>query len=358
MPVKTVNILFFGELPENSVHGVSVENQINLNILRAVCRVDIIEDQLTLKEHNKKSGRKVINFLLNNWKIFKKTISSKYQYFYCVYSLSTFGSLKTLILIITFRLFSSGAVILHIHRGDFFTRFYKNIINKIISWIVFRMARKIIVLSDGQRSEFVSAFKGTHFAVLKNTIENFPCTIARRAGHRKEKQFIYLSNYLPDKGIFDLLEVFDDLSRSGLPVCLHTYGEFPDTDLKEKIYSYTSSKISINGPLSGEEKFRRIIESDCLVLPSWNEGQPLVILEAMSVGTPVIATKVGLIPEMLGEDYMFMALPQNRVSLKNAILQFIEFKDSQKLSLLLSDRYLRNFSNEEHAKKLLEIFDL
>lgn len=357
MPGKTVKVLFYGELPDSSLHGVSIENQINLNILRTVYRVDEIEDELSLKEHNKKSGRKVINLLLNNWKIFIKSISIRYQYFYCVYSLSTFGSLKIFISIITFRLFNRGAVILHIHRGDFFTRFYKRTINKIISWFVFNLVKKIIVLSDSQKDEFARAFKGKNFFVLKNTIENFSAAFPRITDHRKEKQFIYVSNYLIDKGILDLLEVFHDLIRSGLPVRLHTYGEFPDNDLKARIYSYNSSKISINGPQSGEEKFRKIVDSDCLVLPSWNEGQPLIILEAMSVGTPVIATKVGLIPEMLGEDYKFMALPQNKTSLKNAILQFIEFQDMDKLSIMLSDRYKKIFSHEEHTKKLLEIFD-
>lgn len=345
-------LLFFGELPTDSIHGISISNMVNLKILESNFVIDIVEDKSRLTEHNRLTIRKIICFLVNNLELIYKLSFHRYKYFYLVFSLSSLGSFKSLSAVVCFRLLNRGKVIIHLHRGDFFKRFYKVAFNRLITSFVFRLSDKIIVLSESQKNEFERVFSRT-FNILHNTVE----MEYKKRNHLKiDKKFVFISNYLIDKGIIDLLEVFNKLTQTDDEVSLVTYGEFPDKELKEEILSYSSARISINGPISGEKKFEAISQSDCLILPSWNEGEPLVLLEAMSLGIPVIASKVGLIPELLGEEYPFMIIPASRSSLEEVIIRFIHCDDITDISKKLENRYINQYSKKMHTEELNNIF--
>ena len=59
--------------------------------------------------------------------------------------------------------------------------------------------------------------------------------------------------------------------------------------------------------------------ADCLCLPSYHEGQPNVILEALSCGLPVVATRVGGIPEVVGEHNGALVEPRQPADLARGI---------------------------------------
>ena len=101
-----------------------------------------------------------------------------------------------------------------------------------------------------------------------------------------------------------------------------------------------------------------INKASCLILPSHNEGQPQIILEAMSIGTPVIATNVGDIPTMLGIDYPFLIPAKSPDKLANAIENFLKLDENElnKLSTFLKNRYNNNYSYEIHKTLLLKTF--
>ncbi|MFC2089139.1 glycosyltransferase family 4 protein [Bacteroidota bacterium] len=175
---------------------------------------------------------------------------------------------------------------------------------------------------------------------------------------KDRNKFIYISNYFKEKGIIELLESFSDLITKGYDIELDTYGLFSSSSLKNEILKYNSDKIRIHGTISGDQKYLQIRKSTCLIVPSWNEGQPLVILEAMANATPVIATNVGLIPEMLGENYEFMYSPKNRAELKDRIIAFLSRQHLNEPGDMLFKRYQQYFSKSKHKKKVLEIFKL
>lgn len=230
-------------------------------MLKISFEVDIIEEYSKLEEHNKISINKILNLIKNNLQILTNSLIHGYDYFYLIFSLSTFGSIKTLTAIISFRLFNRGKVVLHIHRGDFFTRFYKTLINRIITKLIFGLTHKIIVLSDNQKTEFEALFNRP-FNVLSNTVE-FEYTKEKEC--TQNCNFIFISNYLLDKGIIDLLEVFTRLTREYQKISLQTYGSFSDQSLKDKILKYKSLNISINGSISGVSKFKEIADRKSVV---------------------------------------------------------------------------------------------
>lgn len=346
-------VLFFGEIYPNSINGVSVANLTNLNFLKEKVVVDIIIEENNFRDHEKISCYKIITILRQLFKVLIKSACNRYDTLYLVFSLSILGGIKTLLAIICYRFFINGNVIIHIHRGDFFLNFYTNVFSKQLSNLIFKLTDRLIVLSDNQKVE-MSVFKSLKIEVLYNTVESEQLNINV---NRRNKKFIYISNYLPQKGIFELLDVFKELKDLYPNILLETYGAFSDEGIKKRILNYCDKNIYINSTVQGDEKYHKLITSDCLVLPSWNEGQPLVILEAMSVGLPIISTKVGLIPELLGEDYVYLANPQDVNSLKDKIVEFINSIDNDLISIQLKEKYNQLYCREKHKNRLFEIFD-
>lgn len=346
-------LLFFGELYPSSINGIAIANNVNVELLRKRFSVDIVLEEKDFNKHAKISLSKFGLVLNQIASIMRYSISQRYNYFYLVFSLSTFGGVKTLLAILCFRLFNSGKVVIHIHRGDFFSRFHKGVVNKSISKLVISLCHNVIVLSEKPKQEMELIFD-KNCDVLYNTVEiesDFVCH------NPKKNEFIYISNYLLDKGILDLLEVFKKLNTTYPHISLETYGAFSNQEIKEKILSYSSSNIKINETINGLDKFKKIAEADCLILPSWNEGQPIVLLEAMSIGVPIIATNVGLIPDLLGPDYPFLANAQDQLSLERTIIQFIECDKVNEISKELKDKYNSLYSKNKHESALYRIFD-
>jgi glycosyltransferase involved in cell wall biosynthesis len=340
-------ILFFGELAPNIIHGISLANRLNINLLSKSHDIDVIEEKSYLKEHNKSSGSKIKRIFSYTKEIYKLNKKNRYNFFYTIFSLSTFGSLKTLLVILAYIISGRKQVVLHIHRGDFEVFYNKSIINKFISIIIFKLTSKLIVLSENQKEEFAKYIDARCIYVVENSlIEEYEL----KKKDIKNKKFIYISNYIKEKGIYELLEAFKEFDDK----YLECFGGFVNNE--KEIRSYESSTIKVNGFINGKEKFKKINESDALILPSWNEGQPTIILEAMMMGTIVLTTKVGLIGELLGDDYPFYFEPKDVKSLNECINKFVAYEKKEELSNRLKEVYFEKYCKSIHEEKLLKVF--
>jgi len=339
-------ILFFGELAPNIIHGISLANRLNVDLLSKTFDVDVVEEKSDLKEHSKRDSSKFRRIFFHVKEIFKTNKQMGYDFFYTVFSLSTFGSIKTWATLLSFRLSGKGQIILHIHRGDFEVFYNKNLINTLVSNLVFKLTNKLIVLSENQKKEFSKYFDENCIYVVENSLsEEYELEKVE-----KKKNFVYISNYIKEKGIFELLEVFDN-DKS---LALECFGGFVNNE--KEIQNYESENIEINGFINSKDKYQKIAESSALILPSWNEGQPTIILEAMMMGTIVLTTKVGLIGELLGDEYPFYFEAQNVTSLKECIDRFEGYKEKEELSEMLKKIYFEKYCKKIHEEKLLKVF--
>jgi len=347
-------ILFYGELPPATVHGISLSNQLNIDILNCKYDILIIKEQVDLQQHARLSLVKLINFARCLLTLTKYSLDNNFSYFYLNLSMSTFGIMKSFLMVVSFRLLNSSPVILHMHRGDFL-KFYKNRFNKILSNMIFKLVAKVIVLSQRQKDEIERLFHNriNIIEVIENSLSD-EFFIGKK--QFTNMNFLYISNYIMEKGIIDLLETFKLISTNNPLIKLECYGSFSNNDLKKLISSYRSNNIAINNQILGMDKFKKLHECYCLILPSLNEGQPIILLEAMSQGTPVITTDVGYIRELLGDDYPYIYNPGNKQELAQMITSYIEARDKNEISNYLRIRYYQLFCKEKHAIKLLEIF--
>ena len=347
-----MNILFFCELFPDVVHGVSIANRLNVDLLSKSASVDMIQEKTQIDFVGKTSLGKIKNLLASIFSIRQQSRADTYQAFYIVISLSLFGMLKTLLAIYAFSSKSRSEIIVHLHRGDFVKFYHRRWIHRVLIKLCFGRVSRLIVLSESQKQEMSNFFPNKSIFVVENAVLEERDLPRYPAKTIFSNRFIFISNYLKEKGIYDLLTAFaslDDLE-------LNCYGAFHHN--VAEIKALQRNGLVVNPPIGGKEKFNAIHEADALILPSWNEGQPTIILEAMMVGTPVLTTRVGLIGELLGDDYPFYFEPQNPHSLIDCIHRFQSYIDKASLSVALQQRYFEQFSLSNHQQKLLKAFGL
>ena len=163
---------------------------------------------------------------------------------------------------------------------------------------------RLIVLSASWRDFFVSIGVSPEKVRILNNITD-PADrekVARAPGG--PVRLLFLGEIGPRKGVFDLLKAMA-LLESATPgrARLEIGGNKNEEALKEAIRSQgLADCVHFNGFVSGELKKELLSRADVFVLPSYNEGLPVSILEAMSYGCAIISTPVGGIPEVVREN--------------------------------------------------------
>jgi glycosyltransferase involved in cell wall biosynthesis len=69
------------------------------------------------------------------------------------------------------------------------------------------------------------------------------------------------------------------------------------------------------GPVHGHQKSGLLASADAYVQPSHHEGMPIAMLEALSYGLPVVATRVGAVPEIINDGHSGLLVPPHRLDL-------------------------------------------
>jgi glycosyltransferase involved in cell wall biosynthesis len=164
--------------------------------------------------------------------------------------------------------------------------------------------------------------------------------------------FLYSGVLEKHKGILNLIDLFRRFGEIDATLVITGEG-----GLKEEIKRFIKkSKIEGRILLLGWVKrnllYRLLKASNALIIPSiWPENAPLVALEALSVGTPVIASNVGGLPEIVGkvdEKLIF----NNMMDLKNLILNFSRDKFP---SSKIIEVYEKNFSPRAYIDRYISL---
>ncbi len=126
-------------------------------------------------------------------------------------------------------------------------------------------------------------------------------SFAETPGPARPLRFICVGRLSSEKGQRGLLEAFRALRERGVAAELEFVGDGPERAALEASAAALGQggAVTFAGALPEERTLARIAQADVLVLPSFMEGLPMVLIEAMALGKPVIASAVAGIPELV-----------------------------------------------------------
>ena len=224
--------------------------------------------------------------------------------------------------------FFSKKIILHIHPSYFYTfimnfkglkkRFILYFLNKIDCYVV---------LTHEMKENIIKLFPQKKVFVIRNPI-NFELMENKYNIARDNNRLLFLGWYLKIKGVFDLIDAVQILTKEGCDVKLDLYGTYNINRLKNYVkQKEILDRVNVNGWIGDKEKLKALYNSTALILPSYSEGIPNVIIEAMATKTPIIATAVGGLKEILIDRYNALIVkPKNPNDLSKKILEALKNK--------------------------------
>ncbi|MGH4038737.1 MAG: PssE/Cps14G family polysaccharide biosynthesis glycosyltransferase [Sphaerochaeta sp.] len=189
-------------------------------------------------------------------------------------------------------------VIIHLH-GSEFKDFYNNGNEKRKRQIreLFTIADVSIVLGDDWKKFIKKIAPKSNVVVVNNAIA-LPEVEEKR--QNQKLTFLFLGALIKRKGVIDLLTAVQEIKKEGinnLRLLVAGSGEEEENLKKFVAENNLGDCVEFLGWINNAQKPGLLQKSDVLVLPSYNEGLPIAILEAMSYGLPVISTDVGSIKE-------------------------------------------------------------
>ncbi len=287
------------------------------------------------------------------------------------------GSTLRKSILISIALLFRQSIILHAHGGSY-REFYAAVpkfVQGILAFL-FGKCSRIIVLSESWQDYYhdTLSIDKSKLIVLYNPVV-VPAEIPNRL-NRKQLKFIFLgligkrggaldlvksaiSFPRPDKGAFDLINAVAALpveDRDRLELVLAGNGDL-DAANQLIIDLKLTDKVTILTWLDFQQRDKLLAEADGFILPSYNEGLPMSMLESMAWGLPVIVTPVGGIPEVIVDKYNGLLVePGNRQQLVAAMQSLIQDEDLR-MSLGTTARHsVEGLDIHCYMKSLVEVY--
>ncbi len=292
-------VVMLGPLPPLTGGMATVMDNLRGSDLASRCRLTVLNNGKTTPE-----GRSVLVGIASQMKMLRRLISAilrrRVQIVH-IHTCSGFTFWRDCLHAAIAGLLRSR-VVWHVHGGEFSVFAGKQgRIGKAIMRIALTHASAVIALSEDWVGRLRSIAPHAGWCVVPNGI---PITTDRVDPHNNKPTFLFLGNLGERKGAQDLVRAAAIASRKGFEGQIHLAGKETEPgqiEAIEKIIAETScqSQVRLIGVVSGEAKDRALESADCMVLPSYAEGLPMAILEAMACGLPIISTKVGAIPEVI-----------------------------------------------------------
>jgi glycosyltransferase involved in cell wall biosynthesis len=195
-------------------------------------------------------------------------------------------------------------VILHIHASRFEEWWLPDSrIRAAHIGFILRRCSLVIVLCRDWEQKLRRRYPAVRIRVLPNP-SSVSTTPASRASRQGIFTVLFLGFLIPSKGVRDLLAVAQKMASENLcETRMVVAGKGP---LQQEIVDFVREKdlgpwVQFVGWVTGPEKARLLSSASLLFLPSYHEGMPMAILEAMSYGLPILSTRIAGIPDLVQE---------------------------------------------------------
>lgn len=243
---------------------------------------------------------------------------------------------------------ATGApVLVHVHAPDLHGFHAAARVHAAAMRHVFKNADRVIALSDDMATTIHRlAGPGCRVEVLYNPVEVGPPPPARDPAGAPTA--LFLGEIGDRKGTWDLVEAIPAV-LARVPEARFRFGGNGEVDrLRTRVSELgLDGSVDVLGWVSGDAKDAELAGASVLVLPSYQEGLPMSILEAMGVALPVVSTPIAGIPEAVRDgETGYLVAPGDRAAL------------ADRLATLLGDADLRARMGQAGRARAEQVFAL
>ena len=225
----------------------------------------------------------------------------------------------------------------------------QGIFTSMSAWLARRVAT-VLLLSTEELEAWRRFCPGARFELVANPFVppsgagRAPREMSRAGSHEQSSTVLFVGRLVRDKGIFDLLDAFGIVRRSH--ACrLRIAGTGPaGPDVARRVALLgLSNDVDLLGYVSGDALDLVYRSADVVALPSYREGFPLVVMEAMAYGLPVVTTPIrGCLDHLIPGENALFAPPHDAEALSRRLLE------------ALNDRALRRRMGDANLAKVQE----
>lgn len=234
----------------------------------------------------------------------------------------------------------------------------KNFIRKFLSIIIeyfsYKIANKIIVASEKDRIFIIKKYKVNEDKI--NVIPNYVDTKSFKPleGKPKDGRITFVGRLDKQKNLFSLIDAIKNLD-----VKITLIGKGPLRDaLKEKAKKEGIKNIIFAGVVPNEKLPEELNKSKIFILPSFYEGNPKTLLEAMACGLPVIGTNVIGIKEIIKHGENGYLCGTSAEAIKEAIMEVMNSENLRhKIGMNARNTIIKKYSLEKIVNKELKLYD-
>jgi glycosyltransferase involved in cell wall biosynthesis len=293
------NIILLINIPINKA-GMPATNDLidilknmncNINIIN---NLDIEDETIPLIKMEIKYNNYFLDILYYQVKLIKYIIKNRFIEKYILF----FGGELQIFPLTIIKIFNKESIL--ILPGEAHKSTNSWILQKVIKLISFcskTLARKIVIYSKNIEGDY-NLYKFHNKLLIAN--HHFVKTTEFQLStpyNKREKIIGFIGRLNEEKGIINLIFAFSMLKNTGYNFCI--IGDGPLRDQLEIL----SNKLNVDVQFINWVEYCNLSiylnKIKLLVLPSYTEGMPYVIIESMACGTPVLATPVGAIPDMI-----------------------------------------------------------
>ncbi|QNF32319.1 glycosyltransferase family 4 protein [Adhaeribacter swui] len=359
-------ILFILHLPP-PIHGAALVGQyiqesalINQTFDTTFIRLSTSQK---LEEIGKGGLQKVYALFKVQAKVFRALKRKNYDLCYMSINSHGPGFYKDLLIVFLLKLFKKK-IVYHFHNKGILFEQHK-IFHKYLYRFSFKDTRSII-LSKYLYPDVKAYVKEKDIFYLPNGIPGPSFKEPKLVEQERTSslcRILFLSNMMAAKGVYVLLEACKLLKVQGLKFECHFVGSWFDISKEEfqdyLVHENLTEEVLAHGGKYGAEKFNFFYDSDIFVHPTLDDCFPLVLLEALSTGLPIVASEEGGIPDIVVEGETGFLVPKQDVqTLANKIkLLMLNPELRNKMAVAAKERFYKLFSFERFENNLQVILE-
>lgn len=255
-------------------------------------------------------------------------------------------------------------IINHIHGADF-DEFYVNASKRKKSRIkkVYNKCTKLIALSDEWKERLSQIVPENKIKVIENYSVLHEDALTERLARKSNHTVLFLGEIGKRKGCYDIPAVVANVVKDVPDVKFVLAGASNTEDeraVKTLVKEYdVAEHVLFPGWVRGEKKDQLLRDADVFFLPSYNEGMPMSVLDAMGYGLPIVSTNVGGIPKIVHDGENGMCIDAGDVeSMSEEIISLLSNEHKRKKTAKASMDIVKNgYSLTKHLILLEKVYE-